>query len=185
MNQTKLLAALCLLLVSCGGDFPGALAKAEKTFAEKNYIDTVDTLLSGIGDWKESDGNDAKGRAYELLGQSYHALRNTQKALEAYKEAAVLSEKTFDASYALGNLHLAQSHPDAARKSFLEALRKKPNDPQALLGLGNSYFAEKKIPEAAAAFQKVIDVSPGVREAQEALKIIGTRKASPQRRRRR
>ena len=54
----------------------------------------------------------------------------------------------------------------------MDALKKKPDDPLALLGLGNSLFAEKRTEEAVAAFQKVLDVSPGVREAQEQLAAI-------------
>lgn len=177
MRQTITALVSLMLLVSCGKKFPDVLAKAEKAFAEKNYVDVVDVLNNGLPAWEDADGNDAKGRAYELLGNSYHQLRNTDKAIDAYTQAAALSNKTFDSAYALGNLYLVKNQPALAEKNFLDALKKKPDDPLALLGLGNSYFAQKKFPESLAAFEKVLDVSPGVCEAQESLRIIRSRSA--------
>ncbi len=182
-----MLALACFSLISCGKNFPDIVAQAEKSFSEKNYIDAVDAINNGLTSWKESDGNDVKGRAYEVLGKSYHQLRNTDKASEAYTKAAALSRQTFDSSYALGNLHLAQNHPAMARKYFQEALSKRPDDPLALLGLGNSYYLEGKGDEAIASFEKVLSVSPGVREAIEQIAVLKSRSGKKllQRKRRR
>ena len=68
-----------------------------------------------------------------------------------------------------------------AAKFFLDALKMKSNDPLANLGLGNSYYLGRKIPEAKAAFERVLDTSPGVREAQEqlaALKSLARKKTT-------
>ena len=164
-----------IVLTGCEKKFSESLALAEKSFAEKNHIDTIDTLVEALPRWEESDGNESKGRAYELLGKSYHQMRNTDKAMAAYKQAVELSEKSFDSATALGNLHLMKNQPQQARQNFQAAIKMKPSDPLAYLGLGNSYFMEKKTAEAIRAFEQVIEKSPGVREAQEQLQVLKSR----------
>jgi tetratricopeptide (TPR) repeat protein len=171
-GHTISLIFISLMFTACGRDFSQTLESAQKSFDEKNFVGVIDTVNNGLPAWKESDGNEKKGRAYELLGRAYHQLRNSDKAIDAYTQAVKLSDKAYDAAYGLGNLHLARGQALLAEKSFLDALRIKPNDPLSYLGLGNSYFAQKKNTEATIAFQKVLDISPGVREAQESLNAL-------------
>lgn len=173
MKKNKLpLLLLIVALSGCGKKFPASVIRAEKEFSEKNYVDAIDTLNNGIPKWRESQGTDLKGKAYELLGKSYHQIHNTDKAIEAYQQAVALSNKSFDSAMALGNLHLVKNQPKMAHKSFSDALRMKPNDPLALLGMGNFYFLDKNIPEAISSFEKVLDTSPGVRDAMEQLAAL-------------
>ena len=69
-----------LLLTGCN-DFGPTLEKSERDFADKNYINVIDALNAGLPHWKESDGPEKKAEAYQLLGKSYHKLRNTDKAI--------------------------------------------------------------------------------------------------------
>lgn len=170
------LLLLSVLLLGCRQDFAPFLQKAEKAFAERNYINTIDALNLGLPQWRESDGDDTKSRAYELLGRSYQELRNPDKAIDAYQEAIRLSPKAFDSAYNLGSLYLLKNQPRLALGAFEKALRTKPDDPQAILGLANSLYALERYSEAAQAFQRVIDVSPGVHEAMESLQAIKGRR---------
>ncbi len=156
----------------CRKPFSDRIAQAEQSFNEKNYINTIDTLTTALTDWREGDGAEEKGRAYEMLGKSYVQLRNTDKAAEAFTQAVANSNHTYDSALALGNIYLTKGIADRAQKSFLDALRMKPNDPLALLGLGNSYFSGKDNEKAIATFEKILDVSPGVREAIESLQAL-------------
>lgn len=171
-KHLRLLSLPLFVLVGCSKEFTPYLEKARVSFAEKNYIDTIDSLNAGVPNWKKEDGVEKKAEAFQLLGKSYHQLRNTDKAIEAFEQAVKLSNKTYDSAYTLGILHLTKSQPDIARKFFLEALKMKPNDPLALLGMGNSLYAEKKNADAVGAFEAVLDNSPGVREAMESLALL-------------
>jgi tetratricopeptide (TPR) repeat protein len=169
-----LIALIVVLAAGCRQDFAPFLQKAEKAYAERNYINTIDALNLGLPHWRESDGDAAKARAFELLGESYQALRNTDKAIDAYQQSVKLAV-LYDASYNLGSLYLLKNQPRLAMGAFQQALRSRANDPLALLGLANSLYAQERYPEAAQAFQRVVDVSPGVHEALESLAAIRSR----------
>lgn len=169
-------AVLALLVTGCRQDFKPFLEKAEKAFSERNYINTIDALNAGMPHWRESDGDEAKARAHELLGRSYQGLRNTDKAIDAFQQAVKLSPAAFDAAYNLGTLYLLKNQPRLALGAFQQALRSRPNDPLSILGLANSLYLLERYNEAAQAFQRVIDVSPGVREAMESLAAIRNRR---------
>lgn len=176
MKRTFLLLAFLVpLLSSCRRDFKPFLEKAESAFAEKNYINTIDALTLGLPHWRDSDGEEAKARAFELLGHSYQALRNADKAIDAYQQSIKLS-KSYQPAYNLGTLYLMKSQPKLAMAAFQQALRVRSNDPLAVLGLANSLYALERYGEASQAFQRVLDVSPGVREALESLQAIRNRR---------
>lgn len=178
MHQWLMMAALALM-TGCGRDFPALLSEAEQSFGKKDYIGTIDTLNRALPRWKESDGAEKKARAYELQGKSYHQLRNTDKAIESYQEAVDLSKNVFESANALGILYLAKAQPMRAADAFDRALAMKPNDPQALLGLANSYYAQKKYEDARIYYQKVLDVSPGVRDALDSLQALRSIRSAP------
>jgi tetratricopeptide (TPR) repeat protein len=163
------LGVLAVALGGCHKHLTSYLKSAQKTFAEKNYVDTIDALNAGLAYWKESEGTEMEADAYELLGKSYRALRNLDKALDAYQRAAKLSRTHFNVYYDMGSIHLTKGLAEQAERNFREALRVKPDDPLALLGLGNSLYAQHKDDAARAAFQRILDSSPGVKDALESL----------------
>ena len=59
-----------------------------------------------------------------------------------------------------GGVFAAAGQPDAAREQFNEALKLKPNDPEALLHLGRLDLAEGKPADAEANFRKVLEADP-------------------------
>lgn len=166
-----------LLLAACANKFAPYLQKAQVAFAKKDYINTIDAVNAGLPVWRDNDGNDEKAEAFELLGKSYHQLRSTDKAIEAYTQAVALSNKTFDSAYALGILYLAKGQPKMAHKFFLDALRMKPDDALSLLGAGHSLYAQGDFSQASGYYQQVLDASPGVREALESLSLAKTKQS--------
>jgi tetratricopeptide (TPR) repeat protein len=160
-------------LSGCQRHLGSYLKAAHKTFAEKNYVDTIDDLNTGLNYWQKSEGLDKKAEAYELLGKSHRALRNVDKALDAYQQAAKISQTRFDVYYDMASIYLAKDFAEQAERNFREALRVKPDDPLSLLGLGNSLYAQHKNDEARAAFQRIIETSPGVKDALDSLAAMG------------
>src|SRR4029077_8314532 len=113
-----------------------------------------------------------KAEAYELLGRSYHQLRSIDRAIESYEQALKLSHKRFDATYDLGSIYITSNQPQPGAIAFQDALRVKPDDPLPMVGIGNCFFQMKRYDEATLMFQRVIDVSPGVKESIENLALL-------------
>ena len=186
------LAAALLLFVSatgCRTQFAPALEKGEAAFAEGDYITTVDTLNLALLKWREPDGTESKARAFELLGASYDRLHNPGKAKNAYIQAVALSTRTYTALTNLGKIQLAANEPEKAYETFTTAVRRRPTDPLAHLGVANSLYALGRRNEAIAAYRKVLQVSPGVEDALASLEQLRRqpkpRSRRPSRRRRR
>lgn len=177
MKNISKLCLVFLLITSfgCQKKFKPFFEKAKSNYASKNYVNAVDNLTISLLHWKESDGKDQKAEAYQLLGQSYQQLRNIEKAEEAYEQAVQLSDQTFESAYALGLLHLTKGQSTSAIKLFRKALTIKKDDPLALLGLANSLYSARQYMEAYATYQKVLDVSPGVRDAMDSIAALKIR----------
>src|SRR5262249_55919349 len=133
-----LIVGAALLLCGCERNFGDLLSEARKALAEKNYTVVIDDVNLAVPRWRDRDGVDKKSEAYELLGKSYHALKKMDQAADAYQQAVKLSNNAYDSAYALGVMHLAAFHYEQAKESFQAALRMRPDDPLALLGLGDS-----------------------------------------------
>lgn len=177
MKKSSFILCLILLLplAGCKKNFSSFFEQARKDFSEKNYINAVDNINVGLLQWKESDGIEAKAEAYQILGISYQQLRNTDKAIESYQQAIQLSTRTFSSAYALGMLHLTRSQPSEALATFEKALAMKKDDPSSLLGKANSLYALRRHKDAYEVYQRILDVSPGVREALESIAILKNR----------
>jgi tetratricopeptide (TPR) repeat protein len=173
------LAVVCFFLFGCKKNISSYVEKATKKYAEKNYIETIDNLNVGLLHWNKSDGDEIKAQAYQLLGRSYHGLYNYDKAIEAYREAIKLSTRTFDSAYQLGIIYLTRNQPDVSMDFFQKALKMKTDDPWALLGLANSYFSLNRLKDAQFIYQRIIDVSPAVREALESLSQVKSKIRAP------
>jgi len=154
-----------LLLAGCTTSFQSQYQKGKKYFEEKNYAQAVDSLNQAIPKWRESDGTFQQGEAYQLLGKSYHAMGNIDRAADAYKQAIKLSSQSFDSAYALALIYLTSKQSQQALATFRTALEMKPKDPIALIGFGNTYYELGDYANAFQMYQRVLDVSPGVRDA--------------------
>jgi tetratricopeptide (TPR) repeat protein len=170
--RTGILVLAVCAAAGCRKGFEPYYEKARRAFDNQNDIEAVDALQLGLPRWHSSDGVEAKAQAYQLLGQAYHRLRNTDKAIAAYRQAIQLSSSTFESARALGQLLLARGQHEAAMRVLQRSLQMRPGDPEALLGLGNAYYMLHRTSEARQSFQQVLDNSPAVREAMEALKAM-------------
>lgn len=168
---------MLVLGTACKRDFNIYYEKARREFHDQNYINTIDSINIGLLHWRDYHGEEKKAQAYQLLGQAYHHLRNMDKAMEAYREAVRLSTNTFPSAYELGMMYLTKNQPERAMDAFQKALKMKTDDPMALLGLANSYFALRRYKDAQFTYQRIVDVSPGVRDALEALTLIKNKTA--------
>lgn len=161
-----------LAFAGCRDRFDAYLATARKAFADENYVEVVDNLNLGLPRWKKSDGNEEKAQAYQLLGQAYRELRKIDKSVDAYQEAIKLSTNTYTAAYNLGVIHLTRNEPNLAAKAFQAALRMRNDDPLSLVGLGNALYAIQEYGQARLTYQRVVEVSPGVRDSLDNIKAI-------------
>jgi spermidine synthase len=66
-------------------------------------------------------------------------------------------------------LDASEAHPSQAEEALREVLRARPEDTDALVGLGNVYLALRRPEDAAKMFRKALEVSPDSREAAEGL----------------
>jgi len=168
----------CLFWTGCGQKFAALSAKGQTAYEERKFAEAVDAFHLALVRWKQEDGTDQKARVYFLMGKSYDKLRKIDKTIEAYLAAIDLDPTTPEPAYELGLIYLTSNEYENALRSFQSALRIKKDDPLSLLGLGNSYYGLKKFPDAKAAYEKVLDVSPGVRTAMEALSVVKQKSAS-------
>lgn len=164
--------------------FDALYSEAQTSYKEGHYVEAIDSVNSALSRWSKSNGDEKKGQAYQLLGQSYHALKKIDESIDAYNQAIKFSTNTYPAAYDLGVLLLTKSESKAATDAFEAALNMKPNDPMALVGLGNAYFGMAAYTQARAAYNKLLDTSPGVRESLEYLTVVnnklsGKRPAAP------
>jgi tetratricopeptide (TPR) repeat protein len=180
-----ILALGTFLLSACSKNFMPYLERAETSYAQSKYVECVDAVQLGLPLWKDSDGEDSKARAYELLGKSYHHLKKIDKATDAFQRAVSISDNTYDSAYSLGIIYLASSEPQLAAKAFQDALRMKKDDPEALVGLGNAYYDQKKYKQAKQIYQRVIDTSPGVKDALQYIALVDKKLAASNKKSRR
>jgi len=170
---------LALIFSGCAKKFEPLLAKARKSYSQKNYVESIDALNLALRSWSDSDGTEKKAQASELLGKAYKEIGKYDKAMENFADAIQLSTNTYESAYSLGNLYLMASLPKNAVRVFKEALKMKMDDPMALVGLGNAYFALGDLTQAKVAYQRVIDTSPGVATSLEFLQLIDKKMREP------
>jgi tetratricopeptide (TPR) repeat protein len=96
------------------------------------------------------------------LGNAYSAKKEWDKAIEQYK---IVSADLLYATpqYPLSNLgfvYYEKGGYELSEKYYLEALRAKPDFGNALHGLGKTYLAMGRVPEAIARFEKAAELSP-------------------------
>lgn len=173
MNKNILLISLGLwTLLGCSKHFMPLYEDAQVAYREGKWIEVIDNINLALPFWREDDGQENKAQAYQLLGKAYHKLKKIDKATEAYNKAVELSTNTFDSANELGTIYLASKQSHLAIAAYREALKMKKDDPSALLGLGNSYYDEGRYTDARVMYQRVIDSSPGVRDALDYLQLI-------------
>jgi Tfp pilus assembly protein PilF len=96
------------------------------------------------------------------LGNAYTAKKEWDKAIEQYKivNADLLYATPQYPLSNLGFVYYEKGEYELAEKYYLEALRAKPDFGNALHGLGKTYLAMGRAPEAIARLEKAAELSP-------------------------
>ena len=100
-----------------------------------------------------------------LLGWVYERTGKLPLAIEQYRAAEKLNDKSSDIHFALGRTLLASNQPADAEVEFRAALASDPVNDQAHLGLSQALMAQKKYDEGAAELSKYLEAQPGDSEA--------------------
>ena len=98
------------------------------------------------------------------MGAAYFDKKDYDSAIACYKEVAgnLLYATPRYPLYNLGRAYFEKKEYKRAEKYFLAAIEKRPNYFDALHGLGQTYIAMGKIPEAAATLESIVRQMPKV-----------------------
>ena len=96
------------------------------------------------------------------MGAAYFDKKDWDGAIACYKEVAgdLLYATPHYPLYNLGRAYYEKKEYKLSEKYYLAAIEKKPNYFDALYGLGQTYIAMGKIPEAAAALESIVRQTP-------------------------
>lgn len=106
--------------------------------------------------------------AYEKQGQQYFYTKDYSRALQAFKHALALkpdTDMTADLNFEIGTCEMKLHDYGGALRSFVEAVRLKPNDSDFNVQLGLAYFGLERYPAAATAFREAIRLRPDFTDA--------------------
>jgi tetratricopeptide (TPR) repeat protein len=95
-----------------------------------------------------------------LMGVAYAQTGNQERAQASFEEALKLDEDMVLTQLALGKQSLRRGQPAAAINYANNILKKNPNQPEALLLLGNAYGAQGNMAKAQAALEKYSQLAP-------------------------
>jgi len=96
------------------------------------------------------------------MGAAYFYKKDWDSAIACYKEVAgnILYATPYYPLYNLGTVYYEKKEYKLSEKYFLAAIEKRPNYFDALHGLGQTYIAMGRIPEAAAALESIVKQTP-------------------------
>ena len=96
------------------------------------------------------------------MGAAYFDKKDWDNAIACYKEVAdnLLYATPYYPLYNLGIAYYEKKEYKLSEKYFLDAIEERPNYSDALHGLGKTYIAMGRIPEAAAALESIVRQMP-------------------------
>ena len=106
--------------------------------------------------------------AYTNLGWAYYKKGEFVKAKEYYKKSINLEPRHSLAYFNLARMYFDLEKYDDSVAEYKEAIRYYPNYLDAWQNLATTYFKMGKKKEAEEAFNKVIEIAPGTKRAEEA-----------------
>ena len=127
------------------------------------FVPTIELIESVIDGSSSYSGSSVNEVLFKLLGQSYLATEQYEKAVDAYQNLINIArsdrerkaaEAALRQAYKKGNLYEKQI-PDQEKKVL-----ENPDDPQAHLVLAQSYEYSEKIDKAIAQYEKLSELQP-------------------------
>ncbi len=135
------------------------IAAAREAYAKGNYGDAIKICE----DFLMQNQNAPKRRTrriYSVLGNTYVALGNYDKALLTYNEALELLPKNVDLNLSLADLYYKTELYDKAIEFYNKTLQLDKDNPQALIGLGRAYIKIGFLSKARQYFKEYLE-QPG------------------------
>jgi tetratricopeptide (TPR) repeat protein len=147
---------------------PGAQGSAAPTTRAAVLDETQVTALESVA---EREPRNAAPRAQ--LGNLYFDAERYDDAIRWYTEALKLAPGDINVSTDLGVCYYYINKPDEALAQFAVSLKLDPKHPKTLLNMGIvKAFGKQDLEGASAAWQDVIRLAPGSREAQAAKRAL-------------
>jgi tetratricopeptide (TPR) repeat protein len=155
---------------------PAAQGSAAPTTRAAVLDETQVTALKSVA---EREPRNAAPRAQ--LGNLYFDAERYDDAIRWYTEALKLAPGDINVSTDLGVCYYYINKPDEALAQFAVSLKLDPKHPKTLLNMGIvKAFGKQDLEGASAAWQDVIRLAPGSREAQAAKRALdGLQSAHP------
>lgn len=119
MNRLIVYSALILILGGCAGN-PGAqtLKKGIRAMEKGRYAESIILFQRGIAN---ISSNDQRAIAFNCMGISYHKLKQAQKALRSFEEAAAANPRAMEPVYNMGIVLFEAGEEDKAIACFEKA----------------------------------------------------------------
>ncbi len=131
------------------------LSQAREFISEGRADDAIRTVQGLVA----SDPN-ATAAAYEILGESYIAKQDWQRAEESIRKALALAPRIMDVHYRMGFVAEKQGRLSEAEGEYLEDLAVAPDHFEALFGLARIYHATADAAKELATLQKCLQADP-------------------------
>jgi putative PEP-CTERM system TPR-repeat lipoprotein len=100
-----------------------------------------------------------------LRGEAYLATGNAAKAKESFEQALALAPSSGEALVGLARHAMIQKDAEGAERYVADAIAKDPKNPEVWMFRGAMLRFQNKLPEALAAYDKVLALEPGHRSA--------------------
>ncbi len=157
-----LVFALCLLPLEGNAIFgiqarreqKELLAKARAAYDAGRYTEAINTANELL--LKDAPKRRIR-RAYLVLGRSYDAMGDYEKALLTYNEAMEFYPKDLDISLGLADIYYKGGLTDKAIEVYNTALALHPENMDARLGLARSYYKEGFFTRSSKYYKEYID----------------------------
>jgi S1-C subfamily serine protease len=113
-------------------------------------------------------------KARKLTVEANEDLRNDQTlaAVKKLQDAAKIYPNSFEVNFLLGYVSLLQNKLDDSIKSFEQALRQRPNSPEALANLGIALSGKKQYERSITSIQKAAEAGDSKEIAQNLVNAI-------------
>jgi len=148
------------LLVVEPGSEEGATALAKLHMEAGNFKEAVSLLEAFVKGRPDSD------QALQTLGEAYSELQEYSKAADAYHRASELDPDDIELKKSEAQALFQGDKLDEAVKLYSEIVKEEPEDPVALLRLGQIYHRQMKYDLARQNLQKAADAIPDSVEIQ-------------------
>lgn len=132
------------------------ISQIEEAYAEKDY-NTVEELSKEFLLKYPSASKKRLKTVYLLLGKSYKAEGQYDKAMLTYNEAVEFLPKDEEVNLALGEIYLIGELSDNAKSIFRKVLENNKDSKDALLGMAYAYYADGFFSRASDYFKQYED----------------------------